>query len=495
MRRSKHALSSTHLTSLDMGELIPISLIETLPGDSIQMSSSALIRLAPMLSPPMHPVVVRIHHWFVPHRLVWDGWEDFITGGPDGNDTSAFPTVAPQAVAAGSLSNYLGLPIGNIPAVSALPYRAYGLIWNEWYRDQDLQSEVTVSTASGNDTTTNKTLLRAAWPKDYFTTARPWEQKGPAVSIPGADGVVKGIGIQAASTATAGYNVYFSDGTTASNVPGWSGNPIIVPSKNTGAPGAANSPEIRVEGAGSITVNQLRESLAIQRFEEARAMYGSRYTEYLMASFKVRSSDARLQRPEYLGGGKQNIQFSEIIQSAQDGGSGSETPVGTLRGHGITAMKSNRFRRFFEEHGYIVTCMSILPKSIYMNGIQRTWNRRTKYDFYQPELENLGQQPILNKEIYAPAANPDGTFGYTDRYDEYRKQWSRVTGEFATSMLDYWHFGRSFASEPALNSTFVTAVPTERPFASTITDTIYAQIHNSVKARRMVSARANPKTF
>lgn len=478
MRRSKHALSNTHLTSLDMGELVPINLLETLPGDSVQMSSAALIRLAPMLSPPMHPVSVRIHHWFVPFRLLWDQWEDFITGGPDGLDASAFPTVAAQNVTAGSLSNYLGLPIANIPAVSALPYRAYALIWNEWYRDQDLQTQVAISTASGPDSTTNKNLLRAAWPKDYFTTARPWEQKGPSVSIPGGgDGTV-----------------------TFTQAPAW--GPVLIRRESSSAgsgnglyPDTSGTADAEIRGKltggdSGLNVNQLRESLAIQRFEEARAMYGSRYSEYLRA-LGVRSSDARLQRPEYLGGGTQNIQFSEIVQTAQD----ATTPVGTLRGHGITAMKSNKFRRFFEEHGYILTCMSILPKSIYMNGIQRTWNRRTKYDYWQKELENLGQQPIKNKEIYATHTNPDGTFGYTDRYDEYRRTWSRVTGEFATTALDYWHFGRSFASEPALNSTFVTAVPTERPFASTTTDTIYAQIHNSVQARRLVSKTANPKTF
>lgn len=489
MRRSKHSLSSTHLTSLDMGELVPVQLVETLPGDSIQASTSCLIRCAPMLSPPMHPVRVRVHHWFVPHRLVWEGFEDFITGGPDGLDTTEFPTLNPGAVASGSLANYLGLPIANVPAVSALPFRAYALIWNEYYRDQDLQTELVVSKSSGIDTTTNKLLQRCAWSKDYFTASRPWEQKGPSVSVPTSTMAVLPVTFRS--------RVGGNDNQVATlKRSSGSANSNIVIGEDGGL-NSMNSPitgEVNQGGSATVSVNALRESLAIQRFEEARAMYGSRYSEYLRA-LGVRSSDARLQRPEYLGGGTQTIQFSEIVQTALDGSSGSETPVGTLRGHGITAMKSNKFRRFFEEHGYFITLLSILPQSIYMDGIQRHWNRRTKYDYWQKELENLGQQPILKKEIYAASSDPGGTFGYQDRYDEYRRTWSRVTGEFATSMLDYWHFGRKFASEPALNSTFVSAVPAERPFASTITDTIYAQLHHSVKARRLVSQTATPRTF
>lgn len=483
MRRSKHALSNQHLTSLGLGTLVPVQLLETLPGDSFQMHTSALVRMAPMLSPPMHPVSVRLHHWFVPFRLLWDKWEDFITGGPDGYDASAFPTVSTGEVTAGSLANYLGLPISaTLPAVSALPFRAYQLIWNEWYRDEDLQTKTVVSTASGVDTTTNRSLQRVSWAKDYFTTARPWEQKGPSVSIPGG--------------ANEERDAIFYAGTNKTAVRQFqkASSPTRIQPSGSDADGTDFKAYIPAAAGGTINVNDLRESLAIQRFEEARAMYGSRYSEYLRA-IGVRSSDARLQRPEYLGGGIQNVQFSEVMQTAFDGPDGSETPVGTLRGHGITAMKSNRVRRFFEEHGYVLTFISILPKSIYMDGIARTWNRRSKYDFWQKELENLGQQAILNKEIYAAAVNPEGTFGYVDRYDEYRKQWSRITGEFATSQLDYWHFGRKFAAEPALNSTFVSAVPPLRPFASTISDPIYLQVYNSVKARRLVSSYAKPMTF
>lgn len=219
-------------------------------------------------------------------------------------------------------------------------------------------------------------------------------------------------------------------------------------------------------------------------------MYGSRYSEYLRA-LGVRSSDARLNRPEYLGGGISTLQFSEVVQSAADG----SNPVSTLRGHGITALRSNRFRRFFEEHGYVITLASVLPKSIYMNGVPRTFNRRTKFDFWQRELEQIGQQPILNKEIFAASGTPDGVFGYSDRYDEYRSNWSRVSGEFATSTLDYWHFARAITAAPSLNSSFVSAVPPERAFAAPSVDVLYAQFQHSVQARRLVSSRAIPRTF
>lgn len=494
MKRSKFSLSNTHLLSGDMGELIPINLLETLPGDSFQVSTTALVRCAPMLSPPMHPVRVRIHHWFVPHRLVWDNFENFITGGPDGNNASVFPTWAGGAVTQGTLANYLGLPVATVPAVSALPFRAYSLIWNEYYRDQDLQTALTVSKADGNDTTTNRTLQNVCWEKDYFTSARPWEQKGAQVTIPlGGQAPVLGLALGTLGAATSQSAIGVVAGEDSSR-PRWSDADVnmYMTAQSNAVAGSGNRPQIFADLASStgITVNALRQSLAIQRFQEARAMYGSRYPEYLRA-LGVRSSDARLNRPEYLGGGVQTIQFSEVVQSAADGAN----PVSTLRGHGITAMRSNRFRRFFEEHGYVITLMSVLPKTIYTNGLERTWNRRTKYDFWQKELENLGQQAIANKEIRANHASPDGVFGYQDRYDEYRRQWSKVTGEFSQSSLNYWHFARDFASDPALNSTFVSAVPPERPFAAPSADVLYVQCHHSVQARRLLSRTANPKTF
>lgn len=479
MKRSKFSLSYTHLFSCDMGELIPAGLIEVLPGDSFRMSTTALVRCAPMLAPPMHPVHCVIHHWFVPHRLVWANWEKFITG-YDQNGAEAtptYPTKSSFAVGVGGLSNYLGLPVATIPAVSVLPYRGYSLIWNEWYRDQDLQTALTVSTADGNDTTTNTTLQNCDWEKDYYTSARPWEQKGTAQTIPlsGTGAVTFNETGGTTQTVTLRRNALTANTELQVVQAGSASDPITATTSLTGA---------------GITVNNLRQTLAIQRYQEAAANYGSRYVEYL-ARLGVRSSDGRLSRPEYLGGGRQTLQFSEVLQTAADGAN----PVSTLRGHGISAMRSNHFTRFFEEHGYVFTLMYVKPKTIYMNAVPRTWNRRTKFEYWQKEFEFVGQQAILNKEVRGNHATPDGTFGYQDRYDEYRRSESRVSGEFSQTSLDYWHFARNFATDPALNSTFVSAVPSERPFAAPSADVLYVQAKHNIKARRLVSQNAVARTF
>lgn len=501
MKRGKFSLSNYKLFSCDMGELIPCGLTEVLPGDTVQQSTSALIRCSPLMAPVMHPVHVRLHHWFVPHRLVWDEWEEFITGGPDGMDDSVFPTVTiggGSGAAVGSLADYLGVPTGvNGIEVSALPFRAYDLIWNEWYRDQDLQTPLVVSTNSGPDATTSLALQNCAWEKDYFTSARPWEQKGPQINVPiGSTAPVTGTipitgNSQSPTFSTTG------TGTNLTNSPlvGRAGSPstagfvgnVSGSDKNvlfgtqTGLQGGSENLTADLTNASAVNINTLREAFALQRYEEARARFGSRYVEYLRY-LNVRSSDARLQRPEYLGGGKQTIQFSEVLQTAE-----GTDPVGEMRGHGISAMRTNRYRRFFEEHGYVITLMSIRPRTIYSQGLPRTWNRRTKEDFWQLELQHIGQQEVLNKEIYAAHAAPNGVFGYQDRYDEYRRTESTIAGEFRTTTLDFWHMARIFSASPALNSTFVSCVPTERTFAVPSQDVIYVMANHSIQARRLVA--------
>lgn len=491
MKRSKFSLSNYKLLSCDMGELVPIGLTEVLAGDSIQQSTSALVRAAPLLAPVMHPVHVNIHHWFVPHRLVWEDWESFITGGPDGMDASVFPTITTPAstgFAVGSLADYLGVPNG-VPSleVSALPFRGYALIYNEWYRDQDLIAPLTIDMGSGPDTTTSTALQVSAWEKDYFTSSRPWEQKGPAITIP--------IGTEAPVTLD-GAAPYGGQQRIRRTSDG-----ALIAAAALGSEGVTGALEIAsgggagtnvtldpmssliadLSGASAVTVNVLREALALQRYEEARARYGSRYTEYLRY-LGVTSSDARLQRPEYLGGGKNTIQFSEVLQTAE----GSD-PVGEMRGHGISATRSNRFRRFFEEHGYLFTFCTVRPKAMYGNGLFRHWNRRTKEDFWQKELQHIGQQEVLNKEVYFGHTSPEGVFGYQDRYDEYRRQESTVAGEFRTSTLNFWHMARIFSSSPALNEDFVECVPTERTFASSATDVLYIMARHRIQARRLVA--------
>lgn len=495
LKRNKFSLSNYKLFSCDLGELIPCGLTEVLPGDTLQQATSALVRCSPLLSPVMHPVHIRLHHWFVPHRLVWDDWEDFITGGEDGLDASVFPTITfASGAAVGTLADYLGVPTGvNNIEVSALPFRGYALIWNEWYRDQDLQTALVIDETDGADTTTSTALQNCGWEKDYFTSSRPWEQKGPTVTVPlGTTAPVMGLGFP---TAAAGATSQPAKGV----IPAfdWDGtqpafttasDPLRVKASATGA-GARPQVFADLSNASAVTVNVLREALALQRYEEARARYGSRYTEYLRY-LGVRSSDARLQRPEYLGGGKQTVQFSEVLQTAE-----GTNPVGELRGHGIGALRSNRYRRFFEEHGYVFTLMSIRPKTIYAQGLPRTWNRRVKEDFFQREMQHIGQQPVLYKEVYAGHTTPNDTFGYQDRYDEYRRTESTIGGEFRSSTLDHWHMARIFSGDPALNSTFVKCVPTERTFAVPSEDVMYVMANHSIQARRLLSATGSSFIF
>lgn len=534
-KRNKFSLSYYKLLTGKMGYIIPIGLVEVLPGDTIRHATSLFLRLAPMLAPVMHPCHVKIHSWYVPHRLVWDEFEDFITGGPDGLNTSIFPTVtAPDGgFAVGSLADYLGVPTG-VPGltVSALPFRVYDLIYNEWYRDQDLEAELTISKDSGADTTTAMALQRGDWARDIFTTARPWPQKGLAVTVP-VTGSQSGVKIESDGTPVSFYTAakdfsgtggYFgSYAATNSLTARVQADQISWDSNNygtgyptlTGLPGigftrsstitapAGNildnenvlfaNPGLRlsknVGDLGEVDINSLREAFALQRFEEHRAMYGSRYVEYLRY-LGIKASDARLQRPEYLGGGQQTIQFSEVLQTAE-----GTDPVGTLRGHGIAAMRSNRYRRFIEEHGYIMSFVMVRPKSIYMQGIDRTWLRRVKEDFWQKELEHIGQQEVYTQELYAgnsTALTPaDEVFGYQNRYDDYRQHWSSVSGEFRT-ILNYWHMARDFENKPVLNADFISSVPTERIFAAQQNDQLYMMANHSIQARRLMSKFGNP---
>lgn len=506
MKRSKFSLSHYKLLSCNMGELVPVGLVEVLPGDSVQHATSVLTRVSPLLAPVMHPVDVRVHHWFVPYRLIWEDWEDFITGGPDGMDDSVFPTVEMSYTAGspdtgtgivGELGDYLGVtPQVDGLEVSALPFRAYALIFNEWYRDQNLTNPLVISRASGPDTTTNMLLQNCAWEKDYLTSARPWTQLGPDVTIPlQGDAPVKGIGV-VGGTAGSLANVKETGASTTTTYsaiwdPGTTGQTGIQEDPNN-----AGYPNIYADlsGVSAANINDLRLAFALQRYEEARARWGSRYTEYLRY-LGVRSSDARLQRPEYLGGGKQRLQFSEVLQTGVTTDGDDTEGVGNLKGHGIGAMRSNRYRRFFEEHGYVMSLLSVRPKTMYVQGLPRTFNRRTKEDFWQKELEHIGQQEVLRKEVYAASATPNGVFGYQDRYDEYRRIESAVCGEFRTTLLNFWHMGRIFSAEPSLNSSFVVSNPTDRIYAVGSQDVLWLMVNHSIQARRLVAKTGSSYIF
>lgn len=461
-----------------MGKLIPVSCVETLPGDTFQGHTSALIRVSPMVAPVMHPVQVRFHSWFVPTRILWPGWEDFITAGPDGNDTSLPPFATDVTVEEKSPMDYMGVPPG-VRTFSTLPAMAYAKIFNENYRDQDLATEINETTVTGALATD---LQNIAWGRDYFTQARPFLQKGPDVTVP--------IGENAPIHMDIPSNTTFS----VNNI---NGNPIqmatLGPDTFTGTVGhkdTAGTPETLLyadlKNATGANVNDIRRAFALQRYAEARAQYGSRLSEYLRY-LGVASSDARLQRPEYLGGGKSTISFSEVLNTASDPAGTTLDPLGRMGGHGISAMKSRKWRRFFEEHGYVITCMSVRPKNIYTEAQHRSFNRTTREDYWQKELQSIGQQEIYAREINANQADPNQIFGYGDRYAEYKSHPSRVSSEFRDT-LNYWHLARSFGSDVALNEDFIKCNPSKRIHAEQTNDSLWCMVNNSLKARRLVRA-------
>lgn len=499
MKRSKFNLSHTQLMTGQMGRLIPIGLLEVLPGDTIQHAAQALVRAAPLATPPLHPVRIDVRHFFVPNRLVWDNWENFITGGPDNDDASQFPTMVIQPEV-GSNFDYLGVSpkVGYAVTASALPMRMMNLVWNEYYRDQDLQPERSILKTNGADAGTDRTPCYVNWEKDYFTTCRPFEQKGPDITLP--------LGTSATGTATILRGGLASGGTQFNLVRGeadTAGQASVDLQTGTISVGdplrLTGDVDVDLTTATAATINELRLAMSLQRFAEARARYGSRYTEYLRY-LGVNSSDARLQRPEYLGGGRSTLQFSEVMSTSLAQGPTEEESLlpGNFGGHGIGANRSNRYRRFIEEHGFILSFISVLPQTMYPDGLARHWNRRTKEDFFQKELQHIGQQQVLNKEVVAWHNVPDGVFGFQDRYDEYRRSESSVHARFrAGQYLSDWHFARALPGTVALNSDFVKAIPSVAPFQlqeispGVPADTLYIAVKHQIVARRLLASKGS----
>lgn len=510
-KRAKFNLSNFHNCTFKMGYLYPVNLTEVLPGDSVQLSTSVFLRLAPMVVPVMHPVYMHLSNFFVPSRILWDGFEDFITGGPDGTDTSVLPKVALNVTNSpvGSLADAFGIPVQMLKdaktfSVNSLPFIAYYMIWNEYFRDQDLNEAIDLSTITGAPSSLS--LLRPSWAKDYFTTARPWPQKGPDVSVPvnltaaGAPtitGTVVGNGIPRFGVVDSGTDVsnrqntlyVGSENEATVNYNSNSRTTLLNwqdPALKVNIDYTSGNPEL-----GSVNINDLREAFALQRFEEHRSMFGSRY-EDLLRYLGVRPQDARLQLPEYLGGFSAPVQFSEVLQTSSDA---ERSGVGDMYGHGIGATKGRRIRRFIPEHGYVMSLLTVRPIPVYSQGLERLWSKENRFDFWQKEYEHIGQQEIRNSEVYADGdtAQDKATFGYQNRYDEYRRGVNIITGEFRSNQ-DYWTMARIFASRPTLNGDFVTCMPTDRIFQvnEQNSDQCYAMVKNNIIAKRLVSKNGNP---
>lgn len=486
-RIKKSAFNLGHEVKMSgkMGNLMPFYLQEVVPGDMFMGRSEIMLRLAPTLAPIMHRVNVYCHFFYVPNRIVWDGWEEFIFPKKADSIAPAMPLVTCNSTTAGkgSLADYFGLPIiqgAEAYNVTCLPFRAYSLIWNEYYRDQNLQNEVDI-TATGLGSQNYMRIRQRAWEKDYFTSAFPTPQKGPAVVAP-----INGDAVTYKSISEFKY----ADGTSPVTIEDLVANNQIVQSENTGVYKAG-----RIENIdsfdGQMTIEELRRSARLQEWLERAMRAGTRYKEAIMSFFGVDIGDARLDRPEYIGGGMQPITISEVLNQTATSG---QEPLGTMGGHGIAVGSQNKFKYTCKEHGYIMGILSVLPKTAYSQGIDRTWTRQDRYDYYFHEFANLGEQEIKNKELYFNHTTPDGTFGYQQRYAEYKYMQDRVSGDFRDT-LDFWHLARQFDNEPALNEDFIKCMPedVQRIFAvQDSTDNLWIQVYNDIKARRPMPYFADP---
>lgn len=491
--RHKHNLSSLKLATGLLGELYPIGVVPVLPGDTVQHNTNVLLRLTHMLAPVMHQMNARVHHFFVPNRFLWnkkdhfgeaddgnDSWENFITGGPDGNNAEVPPTITTTGTNK-DLLDYLGIPPVSGIDINAMPVRAFNAVYNYWYRDQDL---VTARLAD------DLTIPKIAWEKDYLTTARPWEQKGTAVTIPlGSKAPITGIGMPDQTYGVSG-NYYETGGTGTVSYTSARGPSSIAfeeDPNNTGFPGIFAD----LSNATGATANEIRRTFAIQRYQEARARYGSRFSEYLKY-MGVIPDDLRIDSPEFLGGGQVPIQISEVLSTNDGLDAGTSHRAGVLRGHGITAMRSNKYRRHVSEHGYIVSTFSVRPKAVYNDSIDREFLKTTKEDWFQKELQFIGQQPVYNNEVYADSTNGMDTFGYSDRYQEYRECKNHICGEFRTT-FNYWHLARQFGVAPTLNSSFIECNPSDRIFADQTNHHMWIMAQHRMVARRLVSKNASAR--
>lgn len=471
LQRSMFDRSHGHKTAFDAGYLIPIYVDEALPGDTFNLKASLFGRLATPLKPVMDNLALDIHFFSVPNRLVWNNFKKFM--GEQENPADTIDYLEPTMTAPGAgygeetMMDYLGIPTKvNGLEHRSLPLRAIHLIYNEWYRDENLQDSVTVDKGDGPDTYTDyQNLLPRGKRKDYFTSALPWPQKGDAVTIPlGTEAPVLGIGKADTTYSDTETGVYE---TGASATTSYASETLI----DAGAanrqffveedPNNAGYPYIRADlsNASAQTINALREAFQIQKLLERDARSGTRYTEIMYSHFGVVSPDARLQRPEYLGGGTSYVNINPIANTS---GTATENQ-GDLAAMGTVSSHGKGFVKTFTEHEIIVGFVSVRADLTYQQGLNKMWSRSTRYDHYFPSFAHLGEQSILNKEIYADgSANDDNVFGYQERYAEYRYKPSMITGVFrsnAAASLDVWHLSQDFSSLPSLNSTFIQEAP------------------------------------
>lgn len=471
--RNEFNLSCEHKTSCDFGQLIPVYCEEVLPGDTFIHRSTALARVAPLQHPLMHRVELRMHTFYVPNRVIHNelrkdpqytvtgDWEDFITTGDPNAQIPMYLTSGVDPVL-----DYMGIPPVTGIEVQAYPLAAYNFIWNEFYRDQDLQVEANLMDTG---------LRRCAWQKDYFTVARPSPQQGPAHPIP-----VSGSGsinnLLRGNLDNPDLETQFWDQDGSYTPTGLMTQAYV--------DDAEGWPYVNMDAMG-ISIDDFRRSMALQRFAEARMRFGDRYVDYLRY-IGVNPSDGRLDRPEYLGGGKEILNFSEVLATAET----TDANIGDMYGHGIGMGKTNGYRKMFEEHGWVLTLLSARPKTVYQNALPRKFTRRDPMDYWQKELEVLPWQEINQREVHVNG-DANTVWGYVPRYEEYRHGTSHVSASMRGGTENDWHMAREFATPPVLNGSFIECTPTDRVFQDANMPDLVLNVQHNIRARRFVGQTAS----
>lgn len=485
-------LSHTHTMSMQMGRLYPGFVLETIPGDKFEIEVENMLRMAPLVSPVMHRITVDTHVFFVPKRILWPNWEKWIT---DDLEVAPPHTTFMDDLGDTDLGTYLGYGRTDSSQTKQLAFRAaaYLAICQEFYRDQNLHTELEYELVDGENGTKDvdgtlnlaqylkNSPLRRSWQHDYFTSCLPFAQKGDAVTLPLTSATAADVTLKSSPgqplvkdttnltlEGTADLGTDGSGTLTNTNT----NNPVVVD------PNGSLEVDINAEAS---TINTLRRAFRLQEWLEKNARGGTRYIESILSHFGVRSSDSRMHRPEYVGGTKQNMVISEVLATAESTG----VAIGEMAGHGISVGGGNKMYYKCEEHGILMSIISIRPDTAYLSPLHRNLLKFDNVDFAWPSFASIGEQEVTKIELNSDVtdANKDDVFGYIPRYSEYKFEHSRVSGDFQTS-LDYWHLARDVGTNPTLNSSFIECNPDTRIFAVTTGDNIYALINNKIYATR-----------